>query len=192
MTISGETHMNSILYALDGHCKTLSDLCEELNLSNRQISDGAAKLVIQGYAERISVGCFQLTTGGRKAVADGCTLTSGPNAPHAKAKAPKGATLRQRAWNAMRILQRFTLADLQMTAAREGDKNPENSLNKFCGQLVKAGYLRVNRKRVQGSKPTSNGFLKYQLVNCTGEIAPSYRANAAAIYDHNTGEEVSL
>ncbi len=106
----------------DGSCRTIDQLDALLPLTRRQISDGAARLVMRGLLERIEAGCYRLTAAGRQAAARGDTISSGPFRPDsAKARKPWRNTLRQRAWNAMRMSSTFTIGYIAMAAARSDD-----------------------------------------------------------------------
>lgn len=187
------THQTKVLHHLgDNTCKTIDAIATELGLKHRQISWIAKKLIDKGYLERVELGCFQLTVAGQQAVSDGVQITSGPNAPHSKAKEPSRNTLRQRAWNIIRIQRRFTIPDLQTTATIGDEKLAENNLQRYCNVLCKAGVLRRLPRRQKGTAHGSNGFAQFVLVRDLGAIAPVYRANAKSIFDHNSGEEFSL
>ena len=43
---------------------------------------------------------------------------------------------------------------------------------------------------VAGTRPTSNGFLKYQLLRDIGEIAPTLCPQTGVLCDHNRGQEL--
>lgn len=189
--MSGGAHQTMLLHHLGATCKTITVLSEDLNLNRRQISDAARGLIRKGYLERVELGCFQLTGDGQAAANRGEQITSGPNAGF---KVPRRAlpnTLRQRAWNAMRIQRRFTVHDI-LTAATTGDEvRAQNNLQRYFKALCDGGVLRRLPKRQAGSAPTSNGFAQYTLVRDLGRIAPSYRAKAGSLVDHNTGAEIA-
>ncbi|KZK97312.1 hypothetical protein PsAD14_02577 [Pseudovibrio sp. Ad14] len=179
----------AVLYGLcDGVCKTMDELDNELHLNRRQISLGATKLIFRGLAERVEIGCFQLTTEGKKAVADGVQLTSGPIKPDRGAcRVPHKDTLRQRAWNFMRMGNSFSIADLLMATKLGGEKTAENNLHGYLRTLVKHGYLIVLPRCAPSTKPTSNGFRRWRLLNDTGPIAPVWRRSNDTLFDHNLG-----
>ena len=97
-------------------------------------------------------------------------------------------TLRQRAWNAMRMSGAFTIGDIVMAAASGSERDADNNLQRYFCALVKARYLTVLPVRARGTKPTSNGFKRFRLLKDTGPIAPVYRANKGCLFDHNLGE----
>lgn len=182
----------TILHCLaDGACRTIDELNELLGLNRRQISDGAAKLVLRDYLERVETGCYQLTSVGIAAARAGETISSGPWRPDtARTRKPVRDTFRRRLWNAMRMGGVFTVADLVMAAARVGDANPENNTARYIGHLVRAGYVEKLRTRKRGLKLTSNGFNRYRLVKNTGPIAPAFSPKRMALHDYNTREDV--
>lgn len=187
-----ETNQNRILNALPGACKTLGILSCELGLTHRQVTTAASSLIRKGFVERVSAGCFQLTGEGQAAVASGIEIKSGPNAPFQDVRGPMRDTLRQRAWNAMRIHQSFTINELLLASTHGPEQDAKNNLQRYLSALVKAGVLRRMRRRVAGTRPSSNGFLRYQLLRDLGEIAPTLRAAKGVLHDHNSGEEFVL
>lgn len=188
--MSGGAHQNALLHHLGDTCKTIEVLSEELQLSRRQISDAAIGLIRKEYLERIELGCFQLTAKGREAAAQGEQITSGPNGQWDKPRRALPNTLRQRAWNALRIQRRFTVQDI-VTAATIGDEgNATNNLQRYFKILCDAGVLRCLPKRQRGVRPGSPGFAQYTLVKDLGRIAPSYSAKSRSLIDHNSGTEI--
>lgn len=180
-----------ILHCLaDGACRTMDELDELLDLNRRQISDGAARLVMRDYVERIEVGCYQLTVSGLEAAKAGTTIKCGPIGPHTgRTKKPGGDTFRRRLWNAMRVGGAFTIPDLIM-AARRDDAAPESNAASYIRHLVAAGYLVELRQRQRGSHLTSNGFKRFRLILNTGPIAPVWSNKRRTLHDYNTGEDV--
>lgn len=192
MAVAVETHQTRLLRALPGVCKTLDVLSDELGWSHRQVTNAASALIRKGLAERVEAGCFQLTPQGAEAVMAGMEITSGPNGPHESTQKPLPNTLRQRAWNVMRIQRSFTIHDLLVAATQGQEKDAINNLQRYCRLLAKAGVLRLMKRRVAGTKPTSNGYQKYQLLKNLGEFAPTVRPKTGVLHDHNSGEEFKL
>ncbi len=183
----------TILHHLsDGACQTIDALNEQLGLDRRQISDGAARLVLRGYLERVEAGCYQLTAAGRAAAERGEIVKSGPwRADTAKVRKPVRNTFRQRVWSAMRMGGTFTLADIVMAAATAEDDNPEDNASRFIRRLKASGYIAELPVRQAGTRLTSGGFKRYRLVRDSGPIAPQYRPKSGVIHDFNIGEDVS-
>ncbi|KIC38133.1 hypothetical protein RA27_20395 [Ruegeria sp. ANG-R] len=189
--MSGGAHQTMLLHHLGNTCKTIEVLTEDLGLDRRQISNAATALIRKDYLERVELGCFQLTEFGRAAAQRGEQITSGPNGAHEKLRRALPNTLRQRAWSAIRIQRRFTVQDILTAAATGAEVSAHNNLQRYFKALCDGGVLRRLPKRQAGSAPTSNGFAQYTLVRDLGHIAPSYRAKAGSLIDHNTGEEIA-
>ncbi len=174
----------------DGSCQTIDAIEVALSLTRRQISDGAARLILRGFVERTEVGCYQLTSAGLQAQKDGLVITSGPWRPlTAKARRPPRDTFRQRIWNAMRMSRTFTVGDLVVAAARD-ELDAENNTSCYLRRLVAAGYVIELPTRQKGTRLTSNGFKRWRLIHDSGPIAPAYRRNQDALHDFNTGKDV--
>lgn len=186
------TTQTKVLRALPDACKTLHELGGELGIQRHKISMAAGALIQKGLAERVEIGCYRLTSEGEQAVQSGLEITSGPKNPHARAKKPMRDTLRQRAWNVMRIQQSFTISDLVLASAHGPEQNATNNLQRYCSALAKAGVLRKMKRRVLGTRPSSNGFLRFQLLMDLGEIAPTIRTARGVLHDHNSDRELSL
>lgn len=186
MTAPGELP-NTILATLAGGvCMTIDQLDANLPLTRRQISDGAAKLILRGLAERVEAGCYQLTPAGQQALAAGTTITSGPRGRHTGGmrKAPRD-TLRQRAWTAMRMSGAFTIGDIAMAAGRAGDAAPETNVQRYLHRLKKAGYVTELQVRARGTALTSNGFKRFRLLKDTGPLAPVWSDARGQMVDRN-------
>lgn len=182
------TIMNSLK---DGACQTIDDLVAGLELTRRQVSDGAAKLIFRGLLERVETGCYQLTPAGLEAVRAGEVIKSGPWRPDTvRVRKPLPDTFRQRLWTAMRMSNTFTIGDVAMIAAREGDESPENNAAWYVRRLRWAGYVAELPVRQQGTRLTSSGFKRYRLMQDTGSNAPVYRPKTRTLFDFNTGEAV--
>ncbi|KZL17846.1 hypothetical protein [Pseudovibrio sp. Ad37] len=127
-----------------GECQTLEmlDADTALSLSRKQIIEAAGFLTMKGYLERVERGCYQLTQSGRQAADDGLVIPLGGSSRVQKHKrTPRRNSLRQRAWNAMKISGAFTLSDIVLVAAQASDKQPESNLQRYLRSLIQAGYL---------------------------------------------------
>jgi hypothetical protein len=99
----------------------------------------------------------------------------------------KTGSLSNRAWWAMRRLQRFTKVELLCTVATAQDKSAPSQIGAYLRALTAAGILTVEAKRAPGKSPSSNGHLVYRLeINC-GHKAPLWRIKAKQVYDPNNG-----
>lgn len=187
----GEPQTTLLNGLCDGSCRTMEELSKTLALERRAIAKAVCKLVLRGYVERVERGCYRLSPRGLKAVGRGEAVKAGPSGPHtAKAARPLPDTLRQRAWNAMRMSGTFTIGDLAIAASRETDKVPEINIQKWIWALCRAGIVVELPTRTRGTAPTSNGFKRFRLLKDSGPIAPIYRPAHRTVYDHNTEEEL--
>lgn len=187
----GEIPTTLLQCLADGECRTIDELNELLDLTRRQISDGAAKLVLRDYAERIEIGCYQLTVVGLEAARTGQVISSGPWRPDTvKARKPVKDTFRRRLWNAMRVGGTFTISDLVMAAARPDDTDPYNNTSRYVRHLVKAGYAEELASRQRGTRLTSSGFKRFRLLRNTGPIPPAWSPKRKVLHDYNIREDV--
>lgn len=175
----------TVLTALgSGACLTIDELDRQLPLNRRQISDGAASLILRGLAERIEAGCYRLNAEGLAAAARGETISSGPSGRHTGRRRPPADTLRQRAWTAMRMAGSFTVGDIVMAAARK-ETDADSSLHRYLRRLKLAGYVAELPVRQRGTHPTSNGFKRFRLLKDTGPIAPMWSDAYGMMIDRN-------
>ena len=110
----------------------------------------------------------------------------GPKRPHGLPHVIQG-TLRQKAWRAMQIKRKFTLADLVRNALAEEDaaRDPHNNLRRYVKALTKVGVLHEMPRRAAPASPTSNGEKRWLLVRDLGRLAPVARMNGG-VYDPNS------
>ena len=176
-----------------GVCLTIDVLDNALgDIARKEIVKSIGGLISRGYVERIERGCYQLTDAGESSRHNNETLKSGPNRRHtAKARKAMPNTFRQRAWNAMRISVSFTVPDIVAVAKTENDKKAELNLQRYFHRLNAAGYLLQLSMRARGTRPGSNGFKRYRLINNTGDFAPVYQEKTGGMFDHNTREVVT-
>lgn len=78
---------------------------------------------------------------------------------------------RDRIWQSMRVMRRFTQPDLQATAEAGRD-----NVRKYVRGLVAAGYLRIVKPKDSGRK---GGHPIYQLVRDTGPRAPRLQSDGS-------------
>lgn len=88
------------------------------------------------------------------------------------------AGARARAWTSMRILGRFTIADIMATA-----EIPRQNASKYLVALEKAGFLVRVRDNVSGQ---AGSLIIYRLVRNAGPDAPIVQTNGDVL-DPNTG-----
>lgn len=189
--MSGPSHQTMILRHVGTACLTIRELAGQLDLSTDQVSQAASLLIRRGLLERVVRGCFQLTAEGRAAAEAGIEITSGPaNLKERKIPPRTRASLQQRAWNVMRLRRRFTVPELVTCAAGPRDAGPDDTVQRYLRALARAGYAAAVDKRAEGRR---DALCKvYTLLKDTGHIAPSVVRRGAAVFDHNTGEEVAL
>lgn len=107
---------------------------------------------------------------------------------------PRAATARERIWAAMRVLKRFDLPQLMMTAEAK-----RRSCDDFVNFLSRAGYVRcLNHpvtRRGGGNLAFARTWSTYQLIRNTGPKAPivtNTRGCERRLVDLNTGASVPL
>ena len=86
---------------------------------------------------------------------------------------------RQKMWRSMRILRRFTAAEIEATA-EAGTSN----VQRYVKALLRAGFLRIARPKREGVK---GGHPVYQLARDSGPKPPRVRVDGS-VYDANTDE----
>lgn len=170
----------------------LEELARLIDFSKNATTQAICKLIVRGFVDRIEAGTYKITDQGKAFVESGKKLTSGPlrNATGNRAPNIRGS-LTQRAWNVMRMGGAFDVPGL-VSAASNGDKKPDNTLQRYLRYLVKADYVILLPTRTRGTRPGSNGFKRYRLIKDTGEIAPTLRLRAKPVelFDQNTQEVV--
>ncbi|MCW5711296.1 helix-turn-helix domain-containing protein [Shinella sp.] len=177
-------------HLVDGSCMTMDGLESALGLTRKQISNGAAQLVLRGLLERVEIGCYRLTKSGVEKAKSGEVITSGPWRPDTARHIQRHQdTFRQRVWSAIRVSSTFTISEIVMAAARPDDLAPENNATRFIRQLKLAGYLAELPSRQAGTRITSNGFKRWRLVRNTGPNAPVFKPKLRVVYDPNSREE---
>lgn len=88
------------------------------------------------------------------------------------------APMLQRVWQSMRVMRRFTTANLQATA-----EAGESAVRKYLAALRRAGFVRLVQARVSG-RPGSRDV--WALVRDSGPAAPIRRADGSGVYCPNT------
>lgn len=187
MTRPGETMMRLLRTLGPERCLTLDALAGRMAASRKNVSEAATRLISRGYVERVERGCFRLTAEGRRALAEGRTVTSGPNGPHTGPRKPNRRSLRGRLWNAMRVLGKFTVADLVRLAGAGAEKGAYSNAWGYVRGLEKAGYFR-RLPGVKGEHLTSNRLKRFMLVRNDGLEPPTVRPRKGEVWDPNTGE----
>lgn len=117
-------------------------------------------------------GMHGLTEKGREAIAGG-------RYPCRRAEA-KGS-LRQKAWNVMRMRDSFSIEDLLLTVCNGEEKDAKGNLTQFCAALHAAGILKRTRR--------TNAYF---LPRGQGPLCPAYNRPKKYVVDRNTGEVFRL
>ena len=85
----------------------------------------------------------------------------------------------QRVWQAMRVLRRFSTAELMMTTDAS-----ESAVMKYVRALARAGYLQCAKPRCSGRAGSRD---VWQLTRDSGPLAPIRRWDGSGVYDRNAG-----
>lgn len=100
-----------------------------------------------------------------------------------RAATSRGRTLRQRAWNVLRMADQTTVPDLLRVVCEGGEQGAEENLRNYCRALYLAGILGKTRR-------TGAYFLRSEAN--TGDKAPAYNRASKTVTDRNTGRTVSI
>ena len=172
-------------------CITEERMAELTGLTARQVENACDRLRRHGFISRTGKGCHKLTEAGLQAYADGAKLHSGPNGKHTGVRrCARG--LRQRAWNALRLGQKFTIDDILMRACEGDERDAYSNVRKYIRALADGGYVRAMPQREQPLNAMSNGCFRWLLINDTGPVAPIWRVARKSLYDPNTETVVSI
>lgn len=177
-----------VLYQVGTACLTIEKLAGSLNLPHHKVAKAIARLNQRGLLDRLEAGCFAATADGLAMIAEGEAVSNGAPTTADTARKPFSGTLRQRAWNVMRIQPSFTIRHIAMVASK-GTGNPEKNLQKWFLGLERARYLARLGRREPGDRPGSNGCVRYRLVNDTGPFAPVLSETHCLIRDPNSGKD---
>lgn len=193
MTWIAEQLMQAIQSHNRQECITYQRLHEITGLEPKQIQNASSVLERNGFVTRTAPGCLYVTKTGLIALEQGKTIRSGPKKPEERTRRAKSSR-RIDAWHAIRIKKEcaFTLNDIISLIARGNEKDINANIGKYIATLESAGYLMKMSKRIRGTAPTSNGFVRWRLVKDTGPEAPIWRTSRGTIFDPNTGEEITL
>lgn len=186
-----EALLTVIFKASPRDCITEQRLSEITGSDAKSIENSCLKLRKHGFLTRTARDCYKLTAAGRAAIAQGAKLRSGPQGPRT-GRIVRRNTLRARAWAAMRIKRKFSIADLVMLCAEGGERDIESNLQRYLKALARAGYVRQLGTRERGFAPTSNGYVRWMLVQDAGALPPIWRPSRGTVYDPNTETDVKL
>lgn len=100
---------------------------------------------------------------------------------YCRTRAANGRHLGALIWNAMRMLRRFTAADVCAVV----ELATLGYVKAYARRLASTGFLRAHREG-------HNGTPTYQMARDSGPIAPSITSRRTRVYDHNTLTEYSI
>jgi hypothetical protein len=179
-----EALLTAIGSAAPRECITEADLVRLTGAEARSVEMSCLLLRKHGLLTKTGRGCHRLTDAGRAAFEQGAKLRSGPQRPYT-GRVVKTGTLRERAWLAIRTARKFTIDDLIMLAVRGGERGVYSNLRRYVRALELAGYLQRLPVREARSAPTSNGAVRWMLVNNTGRLTPTWSPKHGTVYDPN-------
>lgn len=110
--------------------------------------------------------------------------------PVAAGRKPRinNGTLRQKAWRAMQIKHKFTLADLvRNTVPSESSyKDPRNNIWRYVRALTQVGILVEMKRRMPPASGIGIREKRWMLVRDLGRKAPVVR-DKGCVFDPNSG-----
>jgi hypothetical protein len=183
-------NLEAALTALaDGKCHRLPALEAVTGIpAHPLLQQAVGRLVRRGLAVRKEVGCYQATAEGLRlaAMPGGPVIVAGKAGPRTQARPfqPRRRTFRDKYWDAMRALGKFTAADLVTLAAPSGEVINPDDARRYAKVLVQAGYLLA-------LKAPANGPFRWSLVRDTGPLAPVERRERQQVWDRNTGRTIA-
>lgn len=193
MTWTSEQIMQTIGKHMLNECITNERLAELTGLKHSQVEHATSKLRQHGFIKVVDQGCYRITQAGISALESETKIRSGPKGTQKNVRIFKNS-LRTRVWRAIRIRQSFSIPELAGLVSDGGEKDVTSNINKYLRALESAGYLIKMQKRLRGTAPTSNGFIRWRLdqLKNTGPQAPIWRATRGTVFDPNTEEEITL
>jgi len=88
----------------------------------------------------------------------------------------------QNMWRSMRMMSEFSPRDIAAHSSTDAVNVSEDTAKKYCGHLLKAGYLRVLVRAVPGKRQA-----RYRLIKDTGPLPPKVQ-RVKRVFDPNSGE----
>lgn len=166
---------------------TAPDAADALGIEQSAAQRAFELLARRGLVERRGRGHYLPTGEGVRVAREGARIVSGPTGPQKTPRKPRRDTFQARVWAALRQLRKATVPDLIQIAARGTESDPESNAARYLKALVAAGFV-VQRGRVPGKLPRSNGFKQYILVRDPGPRAPVVDQRRATLRDTNSGK----
>ncbi|SON55779.1 MarR family protein [Hartmannibacter diazotrophicus] len=167
-----------------GVCLTTEELARLTGLERKRVAMTCCRLVSRDWIDRLERGCFVLSEEGRRALANGEIIKTGPKGPLTQGipRRPKRRTVRDKLWYAIRLKKKFTLGDLiELTGSSHANAA------RYVQALAGAGYLTTLRREA-GFAPTSNGYCRWSLTDDPGSKTLVLRAKGRTIFDPNRNE----
>jgi hypothetical protein len=167
-------------------------LAERLHLTWRRVCAATARLLSRGLVERSDVARYRLTADGRALLVVLRRSQSGTAGDTGQQDLlrPLPDTLKQRAWTAMRLVQRFTVPEILTLAARPDERDAWDNLTGYLKHLLAAGYVAVLPARTRGTGSQSKTVRVYVLLRRDSEIAPTYVRRHRALREGDSGKLV--
>lgn len=185
----------SLLKAIDQHglaeCVTEQRLAELTGYSAKQVENACQNLRRHAFIERTGQGCHRLTEAGREALETGYSLRGGPRGPQQNGQRRRDRGMRQRIWNCLRMGKKVTIDDIAMRVVDGDERDPRGNIGKYLAGLKRAGYV-LALSRETPLKPTSNGALRWVLINDTGPLPPVIRVTRCSVFDPNLEQEIAM
>jgi hypothetical protein len=186
-----ETILKAVALAPGEECVTEARIAELTGLTAKQVEQSTLKLRKHGFLNKTGRGCHKITQAGKDAVMGGGSLRSGPKGRHTGQRNCSHG-MRQRVWNVLRMGGKRTVDDILMLVIEGGERDARSNVRKYLQALVRGRYVTVMQQREAPLNNTSNGCLRYLLVNDTGPLAPVWRVSRGTLYDPNFDGEVAF
>lgn len=179
--------LTAINHAKPRDCFTAKDVELATGMTAKQVENAIGKLKKHDLIEQAERGCLKLTAAGRAAAEADTRLRSGPRGRQPGSRG-RGEGMRARAWRAMRVRRKFSVADLVMLSAQGDERDPESNLLKYIRALTRAGILVELKHREAPTSLTSNGCKRWWLMETRdpGPLAPTIRWQRNQVYDPNS------
>ncbi len=175
----------TILGALAEGAMLTRQIAAVLGRPSRDVTGCLGSLRVRGFIASVH-GIHRITEAGRKALASGTEITSGPC--NGATTTRNARTLRVRAWRLMRMRDGFSLDDLLSTLCDGSEADAACNLGTYIQALEAAGYLLPLPRRGDGAPRR----WRLRRDRDTGPEAPAWNKAVRVLRDHNTGETFHL
>lgn len=161
LSCHGPMLTRQLIASVEKHPNTVTQACQVLR-------EHALITTSKGQHSITAAGCKLLEAGGPF-----------PYQRKGKASSNLRRSLRQRAWNIMRMVDHFTVSSLMQTICDGDEAAAEYNLSTYCSILYRTGFLGKTKR-------TRAYFLKIEAN--TGPLSPSYNRITHTMTDRNTGK----